>query len=188
MARPHVLVIPYPAQGHVIPTMEFAQRLVKQGVKVTFINTEVNNRLMTSNCLDKDVFGGLLQMVSIPDGLEPWEDRSDICNLTLSIMQTMSGKFEEFIEKINKEDSNKVTCVIADVCNGWAVRIAKNMGIKRAVFCPASATTLASILSFQKLIDDGIIHKSGKWRTSIKLFLYVLNKTLRCSYCRRSYN
>ncbi|PWA52584.1 UDP-glucuronosyl/UDP-glucosyltransferase [Artemisia annua] len=161
MASPHVLVIPYPAQGHVIPAMELTQRLVKQEVKVTFINTEVNHKLVTSNWLEKDSIGDLMQMVSIPDGLEPWEDRSDIGNLTLSIMRTMSGKLEELIEKINKEDSNKVTCVIADVCMGWAVRVAKNMGIRRAVFCPASVTTLASILSFHKLIDDGIINKSG---------------------------
>ncbi|PWA34351.1 UDP-glucuronosyl/UDP-glucosyltransferase [Artemisia annua] len=82
MARPHVLVIPYPAQGH---------------------------------------------MVSIPDGLEPWEDRSDL----------------------------------SDGCMGWAVRVAKKMGIRSAAFWPASVTTLASILCFQKLIDDGIISKSG---------------------------
>ena len=161
MAKPHVLVIPYPAQGHVIPIMELAHRLVNQGVKVTFVNTEVNHKLVTRNCLDEDVLGGLMQMVSIPDGLGPWEDRSNLCNLTLSILRTMSGKLEELIETINKEDSNKVTCVIADACMGWATRVAKNMGITRVCFWPASVTTLASTLSIQKLIDNGIINKSG---------------------------
>ncbi|XP_076939004.1 UDP-glycosyltransferase 83A1-like [Bidens hawaiensis] len=161
MAKPHVLVIPYPAQGHVIPTLELAQRLVKQGIKVTFVNTEVNHKLVASNLLDKDGFGDLVHMVSIPDGLEPWEDRSDLCKLTLSILQTMPNKLEELVEKINKEDTNKVTCVIADDCMGWAIRAAKKMGIRRAAFWSASVTTLASILSFQKLIDDGIIDKKG---------------------------
>ncbi|XP_076883339.1 UDP-glycosyltransferase 83A1-like [Bidens hawaiensis] len=161
MAKPHVLVIPYPAQGHVIPTLELTQRLVKQGIKVTFMNTEVNNKLVTSNWLDKDSFGDLISMVSIPDGLEPWEDRSDLCKLTLSILQTMPNKLEELVEKINKEDDDKVTCVIADDCMGWAIRVAKKMGIRRAAFWPASVATLASILSFQKLIDDGIINNKG---------------------------
>ncbi|KAI3813254.1 hypothetical protein L1987_17974 [Smallanthus sonchifolius] len=160
MAQPHVLVIPYPAQGHVIPIMELAQRLVEQGIRVTFINTEVNHKLVASNWLDKDRFGHLMQMVSIPDGLEPWEDRSDLCKLTLSILQTMPRKLEELIETINKEDS-KVTCVIADDCMGWAVRVAKKMGIRRAAFWPASVATLASMLSFQKLIDDRIINEKG---------------------------
>ena len=162
MARPHVLVIPYPAQGHVIPTLELAQRLVKQGIKVTFVNTEVNHKLVTSNVpVDKDGFGDLMQMVSIPDGLEPWEDRSDICKLTLSILQTMSGKLEKLIETINTEDSNKITCVIADACMGLAIQVATNLGIRKACFWTASVTTLASALSIHKLIDDGIINKNG---------------------------
>ncbi|XP_076883338.1 UDP-glycosyltransferase 83A1-like [Bidens hawaiensis] len=161
MAKPHVLVIPYPAQGHVIPIMELAQQLVKQGIKVTFVNTEVNHKLVTSNWLDKDSFGDLMCMVSIPDGLEPWEDRSDLCKLTLSILQTMPHKLEELIEKINKEDNNKVTCVIADDVMGWAIQVAKKMGIRRAAFWPASIASLASVLSYQKLIDDGTISKYG---------------------------
>ncbi|KAI7735106.1 hypothetical protein M8C21_033765, partial [Ambrosia artemisiifolia] len=160
MAKSHVLVIPYPAQGHVIPIMELAQRLVEQGIRVTFINTEVNHKLVTS-WLDKECFGDMMQMVSIPDGLEPWEDRSDLCKLTLSILQTMPSKLEELIEMINKEESSKVTCVIADDCMGWAIKVAKKMGIRSAAFWPASVATLASILSLQKLIDNGIINKDG---------------------------
>ncbi|KAJ0667263.1 putative 7-deoxyloganetin glucosyltransferase [Helianthus annuus] len=161
MPIPHVLVIPYPAQGHVIPIMELAQRLAKHRVRVTCINTEVNHKLVTGNCLDKDGLGDLVQMVSIPDGLEPWEDRSDIRKLTLSILQTMPRKLEELIETTNKEDSSKVTCIIADGFMGWAIRVAKKMGISSAAFWPASVATLASFLSFQKLIDDGIINKNG---------------------------
>ncbi|CAH1413198.1 unnamed protein product [Lactuca virosa] len=134
MARPHVVVIPYPAQGHVIPIMELAQRLVKQGIKVTFVNTEVNHKLVTSNSLVKDGFGDLMQLVSVPDGLEPWEDRSDLCKLTTSILQTMSCKLEELIETINKEGSSKVTYIIADDGMGWAIKVAKKMGIRRAAF------------------------------------------------------
>ncbi|KAM0058265.1 putative 7-deoxyloganetin glucosyltransferase [Helianthus debilis subsp. tardiflorus] len=162
MARPHALVIPYPAQGHVIPILELAQCLVTKGVKVTFINTEVNHSLVTSNCLDKDGFGDLMQMVALPDGIESSEDRSDIRKLNLSMLQTMPRKLEELIEKINKEDSSKVSCVIADDSMAWAIQVAKKMGISSAAFWPASVATLASILSFQKLIDDGIINKKGE--------------------------
>ncbi|XP_023742248.1 UDP-glycosyltransferase 83A1 [Lactuca sativa] len=161
MARPHVLVIPYPAQGHVIPIMELAQWLVKQGIKVTFVNTEVNHKLVTSNSLVNDGFGDLIQLVAVPDGLEPWEDRSDLCKLTTSILQTMSCKLEELIETINKEDSNNVSCIIADDGMGWAIKVAKKMGIRRAAFWPASVATLAYVMSFQKLIDDGIVNNNG---------------------------
>ena len=57
---------------------------------------------------------------------------------------------------------DKVTCIVADGCMGWAIRVAKQMGISRAAFWPASVCTLASALSYQKLIDDGIINNNGE--------------------------
>ncbi|GKA81022.1 hypothetical protein Tco_0787714 [Tanacetum coccineum] len=89
MAKPLVLIVPSPAQGHVIPTMELAQRLIEQGVKVTFINTEATHKVMTKNWSKKDGHEDLMQMVSIPDGLEPWEDRNDWGKLIKSILQSM---------------------------------------------------------------------------------------------------
>ncbi|KAC9242325.1 hypothetical protein E3N88_46144 [Mikania micrantha] len=119
----------------------------------------------------------MMQMVQIPDGLEPWEDRSDIGKLTLSIMQTMPRKLEELIDTINKADGAKVSCVIADACMGWAIIVANKMGIRRAAFWPASVASLTTILSIQKLIDDGIINKKELalgLETSNKPFLWVV--------------
>ncbi|KAL9994807.1 hypothetical protein Hdeb2414_s0010g00355561 [Helianthus debilis subsp. tardiflorus] len=69
----------------------------------------------------------------------------------------MPDKLEELIETINQEESDKVTCVIADGSMGWAIRVAKKMGITSAAYLPASVAILASFLSFRKLIDDGIV-------------------------------
>ncbi|KAI3824088.1 hypothetical protein L1987_05536 [Smallanthus sonchifolius] len=102
-----------------------------------------------------------MQMVSIPDGLEPWEDRSDVCKLALSILQTMPDKLEQLIEMINKEESNKISCVIADACMGWTIRLAKKMGIRSAAFWSSPVATLASVLCIPKLIEDGIINENG---------------------------
>ncbi|KAJ0620342.1 putative 7-deoxyloganetin glucosyltransferase [Helianthus annuus] len=78
MKNIHVLVIPYPAQGHVIPLMEAARCLTSNGLKVTFVNTEfTHKRVLTSAHSEIDCPSGLMQMVSIPDGLEPGNDRND---------------------------------------------------------------------------------------------------------------
>ncbi|KVI09073.1 hypothetical protein Ccrd_012552 [Cynara cardunculus var. scolymus] len=90
--KDHV-VIPYPAQGHVIPLMEFAQHLIKYGIKVTpFINTEVTHKLVTSTWSEKDDFSDLMQMVSIPGGLEPWDDRNNLGKQVEAIFQYMPAK------------------------------------------------------------------------------------------------
>ncbi|XP_024979264.1 UDP-glycosyltransferase 83A1-like isoform X2 [Cynara cardunculus var. scolymus] len=97
----------------------------------------------------------------IADGLERWEDRNDLAKQTEAIFQTMPAKLVELIKTINKEDDSKITCVIADISMGWALHVAENMEIRRASFWPASAVALASLLSFQTLIDDGIMNHDG---------------------------
>jgi UDP:flavonoid glycosyltransferase YjiC (YdhE family) len=37
------MVVPFPAQGHVMPLMELAHRLVEHGIEVDFVNTEFNH-------------------------------------------------------------------------------------------------------------------------------------------------
>ncbi|MFS8017166.1 putative cyanohydrin beta-glucosyltransferase [Helianthus anomalus] len=164
MVKPHVLLLPGPTQGHVIPAIELGQRLIKQGSKVTLINTEATHKVITMNWLENDGCEDL--MVSIPDGLEPWEDRNEFGKLMESMEKSMPTKLEQLIETINKQDVNKVTCLIVDFWMSWSLRVAKNKGIGRVTFFPASTATQATMLSIPKLIDDGFINKNGKPRSS----------------------
>ncbi|GER49332.1 UDP-Glycosyltransferase superfamily protein [Striga asiatica] len=163
--NPHVLVIPYPAQGHVLPMLELSQWLAKQGIKVTFVNSEFNHkRVMNSLRPDPDCdIRKVVNMVSIPDGLEPWEDRKDLLKLTRGLYGVMQGELESLVEKLNREEGdNNVSCVIADGTVTWAPQVAEKMGLKRAAFWPASAVSLASFLSIPKLVRDEIIDSNGK--------------------------
>lgn len=171
MGNPHILVIPYPAQGHVIPLLELSQHLVKHGFKITFVNTEFNHKRVTNALTKKDDVGDHIHLVSIPDGLEAWEDRNDLGKLTEVGFRIMPKKLEELIEEINGSDDDNITCVIADESMGWALEVAEKMGIQRAVFWPASATLLALFFGVQKLIDDGIIDNNGETYYQPLIFL-----------------
>ncbi|KAI3761992.1 hypothetical protein L1987_52415 [Smallanthus sonchifolius] len=159
--KTHVLVIPYIAQGHVIPLLELAQCLISHGMKVTFVNTEVNHKLVMKTWLERDSFGPLMRMVAIPDGMEPWEDRNDFVRSCETINQVMPRKLEELIDTINETDDDKISCVIADMGMPWAIRVAEKLRIQRVLFWSAPAAALAATLSLQKLIDDGIIDNDG---------------------------
>ncbi|KAE8659485.1 UDP-glycosyltransferase 83A1 [Hibiscus syriacus] len=159
MENPHVMVIPYPAQGHVIPLMELSSCLLKHGFQITFVNMEFNHQNAMDILALKDVGDGI-HLVSVPDGLGSAEERKHPGKISQAIPQTMPGKVEELIEDINGS-GRRINCVIADQSLGWALEIAEKHGIKRAAFCPAAAALLVLGFSIPKLIDDGVIDQDG---------------------------
>ncbi|KAK6255925.1 UDP-glucuronosyl/UDP-glucosyltransferase - like 10 [Theobroma cacao] len=160
MGNPHILVIPYPAQGHVIPLMELSQNLAKHGFKVSFVNTEFNHKRVMDAFAKKVDADELVQLVSIPDGMEDGESRNQLGKLTESICQVMPKELKQLIEKTNRLE-DKITCVVADVNVGWALEVAAELGIHGAAFWPGSALLLSLTFSLQKLMDDGVIDANG---------------------------
>ncbi|XP_022773753.1 UDP-glycosyltransferase 83A1-like [Durio zibethinus] len=170
MGNPHILVVPYPAQGHVIPLMELSQNLAKQGFRISFVNTEFNHKRIM------DAFGknvdenDLVHLVSLPDGLEEGEDRNQIGKLIETLYQVMPRTLKEFIDKVNRSEDDKITCVLADANMGLALDVAAELGIRRAAVWPASVFQLVSCLSIPKLIDDGLIDENGTPVNEHKMF------------------
>ncbi|KAK9116497.1 hypothetical protein Sjap_015444 [Stephania japonica] len=162
MDEPHVLVIPFPAQGHVKPLMEFSHSLVDCGFSVTFLNTEISHaRIMAAISKVDNNRGGKIRFVAFPDGLGPEDDRNQLCNLSEMLSSVMPRLLEELITSMDDSNGGKIKCVIADLSMGWAFQVAAKMGILRAAFWPASAATLASLLHIPKLIEDKVIDANG---------------------------
>ncbi|XP_047333701.1 UDP-glycosyltransferase 83A1 [Impatiens glandulifera] len=175
MGKPHVLAIPYPAQGHVIPMMELCHCLDKQGFKVSFVNSDYNHKRIINSFTDDNNVGDHIHLVSIPDGLDPLDDRNDLKKLTESIFSFMPEKLEDLINQIDDSDDDKVTCVVADHCMGWAIEVAAKMGIKTAAFWPATSALLSLSFSIPKLLEDGIINQNG---TPVKKEMVKLSPTM----------
>ncbi|KAI3784901.1 hypothetical protein L1987_44009 [Smallanthus sonchifolius] len=162
MRNKHVLVIPYPAQGHVMTLMEVARCLTSDGLKVTFVNMEfIHKQVMSAWTDEQDGPSDLMQMVCITDEMEPRDDMKDPRKLPEAMPIFGPNKLEELLEGINKADDDKITCIIADYCMGWVIRVAKKMGIRQATYYPGSAANLALALSLQKLMDDEVIDSKG---------------------------
>lgn len=159
---PHVLVLPYPAQGHVLPMMEFSLNLVQHGIKTTFVNSDFNHARVVKALAEAghSVHDGM-RLVSIPDGMEPDDDRNDLGKLTPLMSVVMKRKLEELISEINASYGDEITCIVSDFTTGWVLQVADKMKIKKAVFSPAAAGTLAWVLSIPKLLDDGILDEVG---------------------------
>lgn len=172
MINLHILVTPYPAQGHIIPLMKLSQQLVQHGSRITFVNTQYNHERILNALVMKEDAEDHICLVSVPDSLTD-EDRTKPGKLSEAILRVMTGKVEELIQHINGLES-KITCVLADQSIGWALEIAEKHGIKHAAFCPAAAAMLVLGFCIPKLIDDGIIDENGKIRSHICLNFHRL--------------
>ncbi|MED6216525.1 hypothetical protein PIB30_008510 [Stylosanthes scabra] len=164
MGLKHVLVLPYPAQGHVNPLMHLSQKLVQHGCKVTFVNTEFNHKRVVNAMNGKvSLDGSKVELVSVPDGLGPEEDRNDHAGLILSMERTMPSDLERLIRDINSMDggSNGITSIICDTYMAWGLEVAQKLGIKGAIIIPSSAAILALEDNIPKLIEDGIMDSDG---------------------------
>ncbi|KAJ6843302.1 UDP-glycosyltransferase 83A1 [Iris pallida] len=164
---PHVLILPYPAQGHVTPLMELSHLLLDRGFKITFVHTEFNRDRVASALSERSTeIDRRIRLVSVPDGMAPGEDRNDFASLCESMLLVMPDRLEQLIRKINgSELDSPVTWMIADQNMAWACRLAKKMGIKAAAFWPAASATLAVFMSIPKLIEDGLLDDGGTPKT-----------------------
>jgi hypothetical protein len=174
------MVLPFPAQGHVMPLMELSHRLVDHGLEVDFVNTDFNHdRVLKAMAAKTGAVPDGIHMVSFPDGMGPDGDRTDIVMLANGLPAAMLGPLEEMIR------SKKIQWVIADVSMCWALELAVTAGVRIALFSTFSAAILALRMHVPKLIEDGIIDECGKRKSQIIFilltsnFLYVIDTVLR---------
>lgn len=163
--RPHVLAIAYPAQGHVGPLMKLSQQIADHGIKVTFVNAEsIHNLVLAALSENKrKEQHQIIEIVSIPDGLDPGDDLKDKRKISELMLRVIPSKLEDLIRKINnKSEDEKVNCVMADATVAWALEVAQKMRIKGAMFWPTAVGGFALGLHIPKLIEAGIIDHSGK--------------------------
>ncbi|KAL1291593.1 hypothetical protein HN51_060120 [Arachis hypogaea] len=170
ISTPTVLVIPYPAQGHVNPMMSFSHKLVDHGCNIIFVNSDFNHKRVVRSMENNNGSSSPIKLVSIPDGLGPEHDRVNLGELSVSILRTMPSKLEKLIEDLQMNEGIKVTCVVADVFMGWALEVAKKVGIKGAFFWPAAASMFVLQYNVPKLIADGILDTHGSPTSTTKTF------------------
>ncbi|KAE9619976.1 putative 7-deoxyloganetin glucosyltransferase [Lupinus albus] len=158
---PTVLMLACPAPGHVNPMMNLALKLSHNGFHVIFVITDFAFNRIKSIMVDQ-VGSETIQFVSIPDGLSPEDDRTDLAKLTVSMINTMPIMFEKLIEDIQMKGDHRITCVVADVVLGWGIQVACKMGIKGALLWTASAATFAMATHISTLMDKGVIDSDGR--------------------------
>ncbi|KAF3660940.1 UDP-glycosyltransferase 85A1 [Capsicum annuum] len=157
--RPHVVCVPFPAQGHISPMLKLAKLVHHNGFYTTFVNTEFNHkRLLRSN--GPQSLDGLpdFRFETIPDGLPPsdrnaTQDPPSICAATA---KNCLAPFRNLINKINAtEGVPPVTCIVSDGVMSFTLRVAEELGIPDVLFWTTSACGFMCYLQYRQLVQRG---------------------------------
>ncbi|KAM0055957.1 putative N-hydroxythioamide S-beta-glucosyltransferase [Helianthus debilis subsp. tardiflorus] len=127
----HVVVLPYPSQGHINPLLQFAKRLASKGLKATIATTHYTLSSITSP---------LVTVEPISDGFDDGgfaQVRSE--ELFLESFKTNGSRTLTQLIKKHQATKNPITCVVYDSFLPWALDVAKENGILGGPFFTNSA-------------------------------------------------
>ncbi|XP_074569466.1 UDP-glycosyltransferase 73C3-like [Curcuma longa] len=152
--KPHFVLVPFLAQGHIIPMTDFGILLASRGATVSLITTPVNAaRIRTT--IDRAAAASLpirfvelrfpCAEVGLPEGVE------NIDVLTTQ-KQTEYGKnffqasflLQRPLEHYIEQQSPRPSCIIADLTQPWTRHVARNLRLPRLTFVGLSTFTLLS--------------------------------------------
>ncbi|KAL5990781.1 hypothetical protein ACLOJK_011685 [Asimina triloba] len=126
--RAHVLLLPYPTQGHINPMLQFAKRLVSKGVKATLAAT-----IFISNTVQFDT--GAISVVPISDGCDQggFAEAGSVSDYLKRLEAAGSRTLGDLIEQLSRSGQN-VTCLVYDAFFPWALDVANKLALPGAAF------------------------------------------------------
>ncbi|KAE8784427.1 UDP-glycosyltransferase 89B1-like [Hordeum vulgare] len=152
--RPHVLVVPYPAQGHLLPLLDLVVLLARRGLAVTVAVTPGNVRFLAA--LPSSVATVVLPFPSTP--LLPAGCGENTNHLPADLFRPLMASLVALSAPLLswcKAQPHAVTAIIADLFMGWTLPLAQELGVPHVAFLPASVHYLATTRSLWRRMPTG---------------------------------
>ncbi|PIN14976.1 UDP-glucuronosyl and UDP-glucosyl transferase [Handroanthus impetiginosus] len=139
----HILVFPFPAQGHMLPLFDLTQQLALRGLTITILITPKNlpilNPLLSSNPSIQTLIFPFPPDPLIPPGVEHVEDLGNRGNIPII---TALSRLQEPIIHWFKSHSNPPVAILSDFFLGWTYHLAQQIGIPRVTFYSSPAFSI----------------------------------------------
>ncbi|XP_039144435.1 LOW QUALITY PROTEIN: myricetin 3-O-rhamnoside 1,2-glucosyltransferase UGT709G2-like [Dioscorea cayenensis subsp. rotundata] len=155
----HVVLFPFPAQGHINCMLKLADLLSTSDLHITFLNTHHNhNRLSNfSSAFARLSLRPHFRFLSIPDGLPDDDPRSAnaLWDLDDSIRTRSGDHLRQLLTSCRQDGWPQITCVLVDSVMPFAIEPVEDLGIPAIIFRTASACSLWAYHCIPKLIETG---------------------------------
>ncbi|OVA15427.1 UDP-glucuronosyl/UDP-glucosyltransferase [Macleaya cordata] len=142
----HILVFPYPGQGHMIALLDLAHKLAVRGLTITVLVTPKNlpilNPLLTKNPSTQTLVLPFPAHPEIPPGVENLKD------LPPTHFKFMIGAMAELHDPLFqwfKSHPSPPAAIISNFFLGWTNKLAIELNIRRVVFSTSGAMGMAMI-------------------------------------------
>ncbi|KAL3512399.1 hypothetical protein ACH5RR_025116 [Cinchona calisaya] len=138
-SKAHILIFPYPAQGHMLPLLDLTHQLSTRGLEeITILVTPKNlpllNPILSKNPSIQTLVLPFPSHPSIPPGVENVKDLP--AGGFRAMMYTLSN-LRNPIKEWFRNHPSPPTAIISDIFLGWTNNLASELGIPRYVFSPS---------------------------------------------------
>ncbi|KAI9194063.1 hypothetical protein LWI28_002825 [Acer negundo] len=131
---PHFILVTFPAQGHINPTLQLAKRLLRMGARITFYTTVSAQQRMTGTDppLDGLMFAGFSD--GYDDGFNSsYRDHDEVKQYMSVLKRRGSETLSQLIVDSEKE-GQPVSCLIYTLLLPWAAEVARGLHIPSVHF------------------------------------------------------
>nr|GMD65893.1 UDP-glycosyltransferase 92A1-like [Ipomoea batatas] len=157
----HIVMLPFMAQGHLIPFLALARKLQETAAfKITIASTPLNLQYLRSAIvaqgLEEQSCG--IRLAALPfnpadHGLPPNGENTEALALKdigrlFSASTSLESPFRDLVSEITGREGKPPVCIISDIFMGWANRVAEGFGSVSVNFCTGGCYGYAAYVSF----------------------------------------
>ncbi|XP_027118342.1 crocetin glucosyltransferase, chloroplastic-like [Coffea arabica] len=153
MAQPHILIVSYPAQGHINPSLQLANKLIKIGVEVTFATSHFAPPVVPkASCKVSNDFHFAAISDGYPDGFKPQGLDVDHVNA----LKKYGPETLRNVIQASAETGRPVTCIVHTLILTWAAEVAREYHIPWTLLWIQPATVLGITYYYFNGYEDEI--------------------------------